>query len=161
MNENAPKKGQRGFQRTHGLRRSPEYISWHHLKDRCRNPNNPAFGSYGGRGITMDPRWEVFENFFYDMGPKPPGTSIDRRDNNQGYCKENCRWATQTEQVRNRSNTRRYGAFGRWLTLAEWSEELGVHPNTLQTRIRNGWEVSRALSTPALLRGQRRLKEAA
>ena len=77
---------------------NPTYKSWQCMKQRCNNPNFPKYEIYGGRGITYDPTWESFINFFNDMGPRPEGKTLDRLDNNGNYEKSNCRWATGTEQ---------------------------------------------------------------
>ena len=69
---------------------------------RCTNANNPRFADYGRRGITLDFRWHEFENFLSDMGERPEGMTIERRDNNAGYNKENCVWATYSQQNKNR-----------------------------------------------------------
>lgn len=65
---------------------------------RCTDLNNPRYKDWGGRGITIDPRWLEFDNFLADMGERPPGTSLNRIDNDGNYCKENCEWATPHEQ---------------------------------------------------------------
>lgn len=78
------------------------YSAWYGMKQRCDNPARPEYMNYGGRGICYCPRWLLLANFVKDMGLSPPGLSLDRIDNSQGYYKENCRWATDSEQARNR-----------------------------------------------------------
>ena len=82
----------------------PIYRAWQNMKTRCNNTKLPNAKNYSGRGITYDPSWEYFINFYNDMGDKPEGRSLDRIDNDKGYSKENCRWATGHEQ---RMNQRR------------------------------------------------------
>ena len=83
---------------------SPEYRAWAKMKDRCKNPTNPEWKNYGGRGITVCERWrESFENFLADMGLRPSSElSLDRIDNDGNYEAGNCRWATKSEQTYNR-----------------------------------------------------------
>jgi hypothetical protein len=87
-------------------KRSPEYQSWMAMMTRCHNASCSAFRHYGGRGITVCARWRLFENFLADMGPRPPGLTLERRDNDGNYEPGNCRWATRSDQVRNRRPTR-------------------------------------------------------
>jgi hypothetical protein len=82
---------------------SPEYRSWQAMKSRCTNPATRNYASYGGAGIAICARWYDFVNFLDDMGPRPLGTSLDRYPNPWGdYEPGNCRWATPSEQQRNR-----------------------------------------------------------
>lgn len=91
----------------HGHARGPssaEYAAWICLKARCLNKSDKDYLNYGGRGITVCERWLAgFENFFADMGPKPsPSLSIDRKNNDGPYSPENCRWATRSQQQKNK-----------------------------------------------------------
>lgn len=83
-------------------KKSPTYISWQSMKNRCTNPSHEGFHRYGGRGIVFDPRWGKFENFLADMGERPEGCTLDRIDPNGNYAADNCRWATPLQQRHNR-----------------------------------------------------------
>jgi len=129
---------------------SPEWHAWATMIQRCYNRNNPAWSRYGGRGISVCDQWkDSFPSFIRDMGDRPgPGYSIDRIDNNGNYERDNCRWATSTQQNRNRRSNRMIEYDGRSLSLAEWAESYHIPYSTLSARLKRGWTVSVALSVP-------------
>jgi hypothetical protein len=91
--------------KTHGMSESREYASWRAMIERCTNPHKAHYEYYGGRGIKVCDRWlQSFEAFYADMGPRPEGTTLDRRETDGNYEPGNCRWATRSEQ---QQNTRR------------------------------------------------------
>lgn len=90
----------------HGWTGTSTYHIWLAMRGRCLTKTNPAYKDYGARGITICERWAEFANFLEDMGERPVGLSLDRRDNTKGYSKQNCRWATSQTQNRNSRNTK-------------------------------------------------------
>lgn len=85
-----------------GKKQSPTYNSWRSMIQRCTNTNHTHYSTYSNLG--MDNSWKSFDNFLTDMGVRPDGTSLDRVNNELGYFKDNCRWASSSEQQRNKSN---------------------------------------------------------
>lgn len=124
----------------HGMRRSPEYITWCSMIKRCYNPASKAYAAYGGSGITVCDRWrESFQSFSEDMGSKPTSKhSVDRIDGSQGYGPGNCRWATQKEQSLNRKSTVFMEYNGERLCQKEWAERIGVSEFTIAYWLKNG-----------------------
>jgi len=137
--------------RTHGRARTPEYVSWCSMINRCTNEADKTYQNYGARGITICERWRhSFENFFADMGKKPSsGHSIDRIDNDGHYTPENCRWATALQQSRNRRRRHRVTFRGETHCLTEWAEITGLKFSLLSDRFKAGWPPELALTTPA------------
>lgn len=140
---------QRARNTKHGLTGTRVRNCWHGMIQRCRNPSHANFERYGGRGIKVCERWKTFLNFFHDMGHPPDGKTLDRKNNDGDYSPENCRWATDSEQMRNTRSNRLVLFRGEQKTLLDWADTLGVSFYTLKSRIRNyGWSAERALSTP-------------
>jgi len=131
--------------KTHGLKKTegkinPIYMSWTKMKSRCYNKNSHAYIQYGGRGIFVCDEWKNSFQKFYNWSINngwQNGLSIDRIDNSLGYCPSNCRWATKTEQANNRRNTTYITAFGKTLTITEWSKrpECAVSISALRYRL--------------------------
>lgn len=123
-----------------GGKKTATYRAWNDMLARCKNPNNKRYPNYGGRGIRACKRWEQFEHFLADMGERPQGLTLDRRNNNGNYTPSNCRWATRTEQNRNQRRNRMLTHNGETKCLAEWVEVVGVPRSTLRRRIQSrGW----------------------
>jgi hypothetical protein len=121
---------------------------WASMIQRCTNPKNKFFHCYGGKGIKVCQRWLRFENFLSDMGPRPKGRQIDRKNNRRGYFKSNCRWVTKNQQARNRSNNHNVTFRGETMSIAAWAEKLGVRARALQWRLSFGWPIEEALTKP-------------
>lgn len=130
-------------------RRTATYETWAGMIQRCDNPSVKSYSDYGSRGIKVCDRWRVFENFLADMGEKPRRLTIDRIDNGGDYEPSNCRWATRDEQGRNKRNNRLVEFRGKRIPLAEAVAVSGLKRLTVHQRIKRGWSVERALSTPA------------
>ena len=129
--------------------KTPEYYIWIAMKDRCLNSNNKSYKRYGGRGITVCDKWKnSYAAFLKDMGNKPtPNHSIERVDNFKGYSPDNCIWATDKQQMNNTRVNRILTYKGESLTVAQWSDKLGIKQVTLNMRLFRGWDVKRTLTT--------------
>lgn len=132
----------------HGMTGTPTYKAWDGMIQRCTNINDAGYADYGGRGITVCDRWLVFSNFLEDMGVKPDGHELERMDNNRGYYSENCKWATRKEQNKNKRNNRLLTMGEDTLCLCDWAEKTGINGSTIIERLKRGWSVERALTTP-------------
>lgn len=132
---------------THGMIDSRAYNTWYGMKSRCMNPNDGKYHRYGGRGISVCAEWrDSFESFLLDMGEPPEGMSIDREDNEKGYFKENCRWATVKQQNRNRRSNVPITINGKTMILVEWCEHFGIDRTTVSARMKKGLSPEQALS---------------
>jgi hypothetical protein len=144
------RENQRKAATKHNMSNSRLYRIWVGMKNRCCREDDPHYSGYGGRGISICADWLDSKKFFdwalrygYD-----DALSIERIDNNGNYEPSNCRWATVFEQANNRRTNKRYAYSGRTLTLAEWSSETGILRHNLTNRIKRGWSIERALTTP-------------
>jgi hypothetical protein len=128
----------------------PEYGSWSKMHERCFSENHEKHRHYGGRGITVCGAWtDDFFQFLSDMGPKPgPEYSIERKDVNGNYEPSNCKWATAKEQARNTRRSVFVDYQGERILLIELCERLGVDRSAVYGRLKNGWDIDRALSVP-------------
>ena len=126
----------------HGLYNTPEYRVWSAMIQRCTNPNVPKFKNYGARGIRVCERWLSVECFLADMGRRPSDShSLDRIDNDGDYMPGNCRWATDGQQRRNRSDNVYLTHEGRTMIVSDWAREIGISEFTIRKRLRLGWKV--------------------
>lgn len=146
--------------RTHGetlgRHASSEYLIWRNMRDRCYNPNVRGFKNYGGRGVTICDEWrESFDQFLADMGRRPDGLSLERKDNDGPYCKANCVWTTRSEQNSNRRNNITVLLDGQQIHVAEAARRLGMLPHVIYHRIDRGWPESRWLEPQRLSAAQR------
>ncbi|MBQ1790821.1 MAG: hypothetical protein II008_11615 [Oscillospiraceae bacterium] len=137
------------FLPTHGLSKHPLYHVWLNMKSRCSNPNNHKFELYGKRGITVCKEWASSFMAFYTWATAngyEKGLSLDRIDNNEGYCPENCRFATAEQQNQNRRVNRTITYKGKTQCLAAWGREIGIDEITIARRLDKGLPVQDVLS---------------
>lgn len=135
----------------HGMYGSSTYVSWRSMIARCCNSKHKAYRNYGGRGITVCERWRnSFTDFLADMGERPEGTTLDRKENNGNYEPGNCRWATPKEQTRNRRVSVRLRTKGKEVLLVDAADAIGVRPGTLRARLRRGWSAHESLTIPVV-----------
>lgn len=134
--------------RTHGLsKKCPEYAIWKGMRQRCLNKNSKHFSRYGGRGITIDQSWNDFSKFLADVGPRPSAEhTLDRVNNDLGYSKENCRWASKKEQARNTARNVLLTHNDLTLSISEWEERLKLPRGLIWGRLFDGWSVERTLT---------------
>lgn len=141
----------KGNRTTHGMSKTRFYKIWNGIKNRCNNTNELNYTRYGGKNIKICEEWNKFENFYNDMyelyvkhnaiyGDK--NTTIDRINNNNGYSKLNCRWATLREQANNKASVIQVNN----KTLSYWGEDIKLSTGTLRARIRYGWDVNQVIT---------------
>lgn len=137
--------------KTHGRSGTPLYQVWGSMVERCTDSCSRSYPRYGGRGIFVCEDWLKFENFLRDMGERPDdGTryTIERINNNLGYSKENCKWATYGEQANNHSANVSMNFDVRTQNLTQWCRELNIPVGAMIHRMRAGWSTEEAFTTP-------------
>ena len=125
------------------------YKIWVDMHRRCENPNRARAKGYCLKGITVCKEWEEFQPFkeWAFANGYDNSLSIERKDNDKGYCPENCTWIPKSDQSKNRT-TNHYITFnGKTQTLTDWSKELDINRTTIQSRLNRGWSIERALNT--------------
>lgn len=133
---------------TCGGARPPEYKIWEAMLRRCLNKNDAAYNRYGGRGIKVCERWMDFANFREDMGERPEGKSIDRKQNDGDYEPSNCRWATAKQQANNKRTNILVEHDGEIYSLKEFCELKALRYKSIWHRLKAGWPMDKALFTP-------------
>lgn len=138
---------------THNMSGTRLYRIYQSMIQRCNNPNNKAYCYYGGKGICIYSEWlgeHGFENFAewsFENGYTDTLT-IDRKDSNGNYEPSNCRWADYTTQLNNTTRNHLVTCNGETHTIAEWSKITGINSNTLNYRVRKGWDEDRLFIPP-------------
>lgn len=137
------------FHRTHGMTNTRVYRVWASIITRCHNPNSDHYKYYGGKGIVVCDRWRYsFKNFLQDMGIPKDGESIDRIYVHGDYSPENCRWATDKQQRRNRTDNRKFYLDGEVLCLVDICAKYNISRGTLSGRLRSGMSLKEAVTKP-------------
>lgn len=116
------------------------------------SPGATGYEQYGGRGVEICSKWHTFEGFVEDMGERPNGTTLDRKDPDGNYELSNCRWATKSEQANNTRTNRPITVDGKSMNIGELAKASGMSGVTLSERLKRGWSVERAISEPVKLR---------
>lgn len=137
--------------RSHGRsqKKDSTYACWKAIKQRCAGNTPDNTSQYLLRGIKVCARWlKSFENFLADMGDCPKGFQIDRINNNKGYFPDNCRWVDKKTQMRNTRLSLIVKFKGEKIPLLDLCEKYGINQRTVKTRLRNGWRLEEAITTP-------------
>lgn len=142
VNSTAPGRSENG-------KRTPTYITWDNMIGRCTRPSQPDYDNYGGRGISVCDEWKKsFVKFKEDMGERPVGKTLDRKNNNGDYNKENCKWSSDIEQQNNKSNSIKIPHEGELLSVKEYSKKTGLTSSKIRNRINNGIPLDKLHLTP-------------
>lgn len=127
---------------------SPTYNSWKSMLNRCFWIKHTNYPNYGGRGITVCERWLKFENFYTDMGPRPEGCTLDRKNNDGNYEPSNCKWSTVIEQHSNTRRNIKLTVNGKSGTVAELARHFGITRHQAYHRLKLKWSPEKIFQTP-------------
>jgi hypothetical protein len=139
---------------THRMSHTPEHNAWLEMRRRCEDPKRRMYPKYGGRGIKVCERWQAFEAFYADMGPRPSARhSLDRIDNDGNYEPGNCRWATRREQNLNYSRNIVVTAFGVTAPLGHFlpsrnGKKTPEYARAIKRIQKYGWDAEKAITAP-------------
>lgn len=139
----------------HGMSKTPLHAAWRMMLQRCENPRDRSFKNYGRRGIKVCERWHKFENFLADMGMRPAGYELDRKDNDGDYEPGNCLWTTKKKNLNNKRTNHMVTWRGETLPITAWAERLWMHPRTLFNRLSRGWSIEKAFTKATQIRKSR------
>ena len=141
----------------HGMSRTKIYETWGNMKKRCEDKTSLDYKNYGARGINVSKPWQTFTNFYKDMGAKPDGMTLERLNNNKGYSKANCKWATRHEQNNNSRRNKWVSFIGYKLTVSQWARKIGIDPDLMSWRLLH-WDKNKSLTQPQRKSPTRRIK---
>ena len=137
------------MKKTHGMRKHELYGVWCGMRYRCYRERDIRYKWYGARGIKVCERWRTsFAAFVEDMGPRPPGHTLDRIDNDGDYSPSNCRWATPIVQTNNARTNKIMFIYGEAMTASDAARRFGLNASANYARLRDGWSDERAATTP-------------
>jgi hypothetical protein len=135
---------------------SRTYASWSQMKVRCLNKTHHKYPRYGGRGIKICERWLTFANFLEDMGERPTGTTLDRKENDGDYELSNCQWSTPLQQAANRSCSVWITIDGVTKLMRHWCIEYSTTEPLVSRRLKAGMAPIEALTRPSRIHNGRR-----
>lgn len=138
---------------THRGSKTKLYRVWYGMLERCGNKKLPVYKNYGARGISVCDSWtDSYESFrsWAESSGYEHGLSIERIDNNLGYCPSNCRWATSKEQAQNRRTNVLIEHDGMVKNMAQWENFVGLGRGVIKGRLSRGWSIGDAISTPLI-----------
>lgn len=139
-----------GMYRTHGMSHDIKYRRYRNMLDRCHNSNHRDYKYYGGRGIKVCARWKGkagLEHYLNDMGERPEGKALGRKNINGGYNPDNCRWVTPKEQCNNKRNNITVEYNGKKQSLSQWADQTGILRSVLYGRLKMGWSAKKTLTS--------------